>query len=56
MIRDKRITFRLSKHEQEVLSNFATTHNLTVSKSLRRIIAEKFDIATNERGWNPGRR
>jgi len=44
MTRDHRITFWLTKYEQQLLNNFAIAHNITLSKSLRRILANAFDL------------
>jgi len=55
MSRERRITFRLSKNEHQMLSNYAIAEKITISKSLRRILADALDIETKERGWNPGR-
>ena len=56
MTRDHRITFRLSKHDRDLLSSYVIAQNITMSKGLRRILADALDIQTNERGWNPSRR
>jgi hypothetical protein len=45
----------LSKNEHQMLSNYAIAKKITISKSLRRILADALDIETKERGWNPGR-
>ena len=55
MSRERRITFRLTHHEHQVLSHYAIAQDITISKMLRRILAETFGIQTKERGWNPGR-
>jgi hypothetical protein len=55
MSRERRITFRLTKTEHQMLSNYAIEKKITISKSLRQILAENFDIQTKELGWNPGR-
>ena len=55
MSRDHRITFRLSKHDRDLLSSYVIAQHITMSKALRRILADALNIQTKERGWNPGR-
>lgn len=50
MARSARITVRLSTTELDSVMNYAATERLTVSKAIRRFIAEALGVGF-DRGW-----
>lgn len=51
MTRRYRITFRISEIERAALTQFATERKLTLSRTIRRFIADQLELPTPDRGW-----